>query len=801
MNSLQYNEDSVSRIDQSVSMDNIDHSSVTSIGQDSLIPSSPSFEPVSLHADKMQIPQTILPSTGPNVKAEKPIIRSASVMPSASVVPSSNTSTPILPNFAALLTQRDLGLGDLNKGWLFSNPSQLRSMREESSSRNILQRKSRFMEHLPPVSLAEIDMQDIPQPPGTSHPTVPKSVINTSPDMNNTETEIQQIVEPTNISSVPDGDVLIKQEKPSTSSEWEPVIVFPNMQIDLTDTSGPVSRISRPQSQEEAQMLPSQEKPTENTQKQTDDNRVGRSSGRARESSLESEHGDESMGDLVGQLRKSRSAERAHSTKPYSGTLSRRRRSSYDMSSRRRGPDFSTSSREQGLPGRELDIVHEIFSGKLKREQQLEEQLSMMQAVILDIEDKLSTITEKDRDRTRLRDRCQRFEDALLESRGKERSQLEEIGNLQHRVETYNYEIQTLHTEMQTRLGRAAEQQEQADRTVRTLRSINNAHEEKFAELKEHQKKIEADVKGADFEYRKLLVQMRDRDRAYERAIDDLQRCEETLQKQRREYKDIRERCIKADETAIINTALQEQLEKANLDLVEEKALVLSLEHRLQDMVLELKALQTIVNNQQGTASSQFQEVAVLCQESLKTQKAHFAEYHQLLLKIKVNGEDEDSTYFKQLKSLSSNLDSKWIDLRSVLCSLLESQEKASTEYEKKTESWEALKEGLNKKIDGLSFQLERQQALVGSISQEKEALAAQLENQRELNNRLVGATNSERELYEAKKYELKHNLELLEGKHSEVLVRHSILEANLKTIEAKLEAERQKFEDEKARS
>ncbi|KAF3904046.1 hypothetical protein AA313_de0209662 [Arthrobotrys entomopaga] len=655
MDPIQYNEDSVSRIDQSMSLDNLDRSSITSIGQDSLIPSSPSIEPISLQADKIQVPPTILPSTGADVKAEKPTTQSAPVLPSAPGIPPSNAIAPTL-SIEARLAQPASDLGDLNKGFRFASAPYLHCMREEPFSRNKSPRKSRFTEHLPSVSLAETDMENIPQPLSISHAAVLECAMNTPPDMGNKGDEVQPIVEPTNMSSVLGGSISIKKENTSSESAFQPVIMFPDMQIDLTNASEPVSRISTPQSQEDAQQLP-QEKPTENTQKRVDDSRVGRSSGRARESSPRPEHDGDAMDSFVGQPRRSRSAERVHITKPHGGTFQRQRRMSYDLSSRRWGPEFSTSSRERGLPARELDIVHEIFSGKLRREQQLEEQLSMMQAAILDIEDKLSTIAEKDRDRTRLRDRCQRFEDALLEHRDKERGHLEEIGNLQRRVESHNHEIQTLRTEMQTRLDRAA----------------------------------------------------------------------------------------------LINTALNGQLEKARSDLAGERALVLSLEHRLQDMMGEFKALQTAINNQQGTAASQFQEVVVLCQELLKTQKAHFAEYHQLLLKIKTNGEDEDSAYFKRLEVLSLNLDSKWIDLRGVLCGLLESQEKASTEYDKKTESWEILRESLNKKIDGLSIQLEKQQALVGSISQEKETLTAQLENQRELNNRLVGATNSERELYEAK--------------------------------------------------
>ncbi|EPS41529.1 hypothetical protein H072_4533 [Dactylellina haptotyla CBS 200.50] len=480
------------------------------------------------------------------------------------------------------------------------------------------------------------------------------------------------------------------------------------------------------------------------------------------------------------------------------GSLTRANRNFPPRPTRRRSIAVTTNRMDRGVPANDLDLVSEILNGKFRREQLLDEQLSMMQTAVMDIDEKLNIIVEKSHERSKLRERCQMFEDALHKHRDEGITHKEEIDKLGVKVLQYDSEIKLNRTEMEFRLARANDRQEQYLEVIRKLRTANEAHQEQFKELGEKQTQLNEDLEDVLTERTKLRVQMNDRDKLLENVMKELQTYKQKLEEHRIKYQDIADKCARADETAIMNKILRDDLERARNDLEQERVAVASLDETIKALTLELVKFKDTVDSNHRMATGQTNSVMNVCQQFISSQQINFDRYYQILTKIETNGEDPTSELFKNLKGISLDLDSKWSSLQTLLSGLLESQNKLSSDSSERAGKWEAIKSTMKDKIDDLVQRLDEQQCITRNISMEKNSLSVELSKQKELNLCLVDTTNSERALHESRMMALKGKLDNLESAHGDIIIKNTLLNSSLKTLEAKLEDERRNVETKK---
>ncbi|KAK6355002.1 hypothetical protein TWF696_004129 [Orbilia brochopaga] len=442
--------------------------------------------------------------------------------------------------------------------------------------------------------------------------------------------------------------------------------------------------------------------------------------------------------------------------------------------------------------------IQTILGDKFRRAQVLEEELARMQSVFLDIDDKLTSISEKDQELASLRDRCRRFQDSLNDNKDKQLLMKDEIDKLRFQLHTAHDEIKRNKIEAEHRLSRAASKQEMSDKFIKQLRANNDSNKEQMLELQDEHKRIMNEVSNIYDERDNLKHRIRERDAEVEKIRWKLDEYRTMLQDQRAGYQDLREDCAKVDEAVITNRMLRANLDDAQQQLERERNMVASLEASLKDMTLEIEKVRHIVNNNHDNISERIRASIKAFEELLSNQEGNFAKSRDLLLKLQSNTEDPDSELFKALSSILTTTDSKWIDVKNGVSKLCQDQEEASRAYAEKFEKWKSVKESLTQQIETQAAQLKEQVATINNLEKHNLSLGAEVEKQKELNQCLVETKNEEQKLMQAKLAEVTHNYELSESNRREFVVRVSLLESSVNTLNGKLKAEREEAEAEK---
>ncbi|KAF3922096.1 hypothetical protein ABW20_dc0109519 [Dactylellina cionopaga] len=463
--------------------------------------------------------------------------------------------------------------------------------------------------------------------------------------------------------------------------------------------------------------------------------------------------------------------------------------------SRRSAP---ASSRMNGdFPFNDIDVVHNILDGRFRRAQILEDELAQMQATVFDIDDKLKSFVDKEQEASRLRERCQLFQDAINEQRDKQTRLTDETEKLRFQLQVAHDEIKRTKSDMMHRLAREADKHHLSERIIKHLRVINETNKDQLVELDDGFKRLRTELADLLEERAALKIRVRERDVEFEKIRRDVLICQENLKSQRAKYQELLDKCVKADEITVTNKMLRINLENSRKDLDRERGVVLSLEAILKEMTLEIGILRDTITGHHDIFANKFNSTIETFRQLVSSQEVSFAQSREILIQIKSNCEDPSSGLFKTLESITTQSNSKWTSLNEVLSKLSNEQKKVSADYCEKVEKWKGLKVALTRQVDHLSKELNDQRDTIKVLSQEKACLNSEVERTKDLNQCLVQTSNREKELNEARMTEVNHKLELLEGTRREYLVKNSLLESNVKSLEMKLEAERKRFEAE----
>ncbi|KAK6361483.1 hypothetical protein TWF730_005207 [Orbilia blumenaviensis] len=462
----------------------------------------------------------------------------------------------------------------------------------------------------------------------------------------------------------------------------------------------------------------------------------------------------------------------------------------------------SAAACSRGAGGAEIndiEIVHSILDGKFRRAQQLESELAQMQDVIYDIDNKLGSVFDRDQEVSKLRDRCQRLQDALNEHRDKHTSANEEINRLRFQLQSAHDEIKRNELSLAHQLARESDKLELSKKINRQLRAHTEASRESFLDLEEGYKNLKAELAEVIEEKDKLKSRIRERDREVENMKSSIKVCERALEVQRKRYEEIRGQCVTADATNIANGILRTDLESARSDLNLERESVASMGATLQSMAAELDAMRSCMREQHETVAGGVGSSVATLAQIVASQQVGFQGLREEVEKVRASCEGPDSEIFKSLDRVLEMTVSKWAGVNEAVDGLKEEQVRGAKAHSERAERWKALKESLNQQVRDLAGQVGAQKESLLVLAQEKNEALLELEKQRVLNQCLVDTTNKEKDLGKLKLTEASHRAELLEGTKREYLVRNSLLESTVRTLESKLEAEKQRADAEKS--
>ncbi|KAF3927717.1 hypothetical protein ABW21_db0205437 [Orbilia brochopaga] len=463
-----------------------------------------------------------------------------------------------------------------------------------------------------------------------------------------------------------------------------------------------------------------------------------------------------------------------------------------------RGRFAASTPRIPGTPSANDFEIQQILGDKFRRAQILEEELARMQSVFLEIDDKLTSISEKDQELVSLRDRCKRFQDSLNDNKDKQLVMKDEIDKLRFQLHTANDEVKRSQMEAEHRLARAAAKQEMSDRLIKQFRASHDLTKETMQELNDQHKRVMSEVSSIHEERDSLKHRIRERDAEVEKIRWKLDEYRTMLQDQRAGYQDLRQDCTKVDEALVNNKLLRANLDDTQKQLARERKMVASLEASLRDMTTEIEKVREAVNNNHDDMSERITTSVKAFEELLSSQEGNFAKSRDLLHQLQFNGESPDSKLFKTLDSLLTTTDFKWTEVKDGVSKLCQEQEEASRVYAEKYEKWKAVKESLARQIETQTAQLKEQTTAIGNLEKHKLSLSAEVDKQKELNQCLVETKNEEQKLMQAKLSEVTHNYELSESNRREFVVRVSLLESSVNTLNGKLKAEREEADAEK---
>ncbi|KAK6536679.1 hypothetical protein TWF281_000900 [Arthrobotrys megalospora] len=464
-----------------------------------------------------------------------------------------------------------------------------------------------------------------------------------------------------------------------------------------------------------------------------------------------------------------------------------------------RQPRPAIRPRVARTPGiNDIELVHTILDGKFRRAQQLEDELAEMQAVIFNIDDKLGSIFDRDQSASKLRDRSQRLQDALNEHRDKYARATEEASSLRFQLQAAHDELKRTELSMGNQLAREGDKLALSAKIIRQLKAYSEANRESLLDLEHGYRNIKAELAAVVEEKAKLKARIRERDDTVENMKSSIEMCQQALQGQREKYEAIRDRCINADAIFATNNMLRIDLDNTRSDLNQERETVISLQGTLKSMAIELEALRSTMCGQHETVTSGVDSTTKTLHKLIESQQREFQGFRDGVAKLRSDCEDPESDLFKRLDVIIAITNSKWMGVNESMLSLHQQHEKEVQGYSDKVDKWKALKETLTGQIQDLTSRLSAQKDTINALTQEKHVTFLELEKQRELNKGLVETTSKENELHALKLTELSHKTELLEGSKREYLVKNSLLESTLRTVEAKVEAEKQKADAQK---
>ncbi|KAF3277280.1 hypothetical protein TWF970_005213 [Orbilia oligospora] len=454
----------------------------------------------------------------------------------------------------------------------------------------------------------------------------------------------------------------------------------------------------------------------------------------------------------------------------------------------------SAAAGSRGAGGAEIndiEIVHSILDDKFRRAQRLEDELAQMQDVIYDIDNKLGSIFDRDQEVGRLRDRCQRLQDALNEHRDRQASANEEVNGLRFKLQGAHDELKRIELNMAHQLARESDKLDLSKKINRQLRDLTEKMREGLGELEEDYRGLKAELAGVLEERDRLKSRIRERDREVEKMKGGIRECERALQEQREKYRAIHEQCIDADSVRLTN-------ERLHTDLGRERGITASLGLTLKSMAVELEGLRCSLGEQHDAVTGGVGSTLAGLGQLLASQQEGFKEFRDGISKLQAACESPQSELFKSIDKVINTTDAKWTGVSEAMTSLQKQQETEARTYADKLEKWKGLKESLASQVQDLTGQLRDQQESIRVLMQEKHGFSVELERQKELNRCLVETTSKEKELNDLRLAEVSHRAELLEGTKREYLVRNSLLESTVRTLESKVEAEKKNTEAEK---
>lgn len=318
----------------------------------------------------------------------------------------------------------------------------------------------------------------------------------------------------------------------------------------------------------------------------------------------------------------------------------------------------SAAASSRGADGAEIndiEIVHSILDGKFWRAQRLEDELAQMQDVIYDIDNKLGSIFDRDQEVSKLKDRCQRLQDALNEHRDRQASANEETNGLRFRLQSAHDELKRIELNMAHQLARESDKLDLSKRINKQLRDLAEKTRESLLELKDDYKGLKAELAGFLEEKDRLKSRIRERDRDVEKMKGGIRECE-----QRERYKTIHEQCISTDAVRLDNERLRTNLDNARSDLDRERGITASLELTLKSMAVELEGLRRSLGEQHEAVTGGVGPILAGLAQLLASQQEGFKEFRDGFSKLQADCESPQSELFKSIDKVINMTDSKW---------------------------------------------------------------------------------------------------------------------------------------------
>ncbi|EWC46904.1 hypothetical protein DRE_03916 [Drechslerella stenobrocha 248] len=327
---------------------------------------------------------------------------------------------------------------------------------------------------------------------------------------------------------------------------------------------------------------------------------------------------------------------------------------------------------------------------------------------------------------------------------------------------------------------------------------MNESNKEQLSELQEGHVQVKSEFVDLLDEREKFKSKIHERDLELDKIKGHMEEYHKALQTQRDKYRGLLDACAKADETNVTNRALQANLNRAQDELEKERNIVVALQARLQEMNDEIEKIKNSMSTHHSDITQQITVTMKTFEQLASSQEENFAKSRDLLLKLQYNSEEPDSELFKFLSTISTAADSQWTGLQETLSKLCRDQEQASHDYAERFEKWKTVKEILTMKIESQATELNRQTATINLLNEEKGNLNSELQKQKELNRCLVEAKTEEKELLQTRMTEVTSKFTTSENARRELLVRNSLLESSVQSLELRLEAERDKSDSEK---